>query len=261
MVTESGDLIVLAVQRKGEDLAGDTTLAVGDTLLLQGTWGALEEQLDDPEVLVVDHPAVVKRQVPLGPGAGGALIVLVAMVILLATDAVPPAVAGLLAATALVVFRVLTIEQAYRGISWTTVVLVAGMLPLSTAMTETGAAARLADVLVDIVGGASPYLLLLGLFLLTAGLGQLISNMATALIVIPVALETAKDLDISARPVVMCVTVSAAAALITPVATPANLMVMEPGAYRFSDYWKLGLPLLVLYGIVAVGLVPVFWRL
>ena len=261
MVTESGDLIVLAVQRKGEDLAGDTTLAVGDTLLLQGTWGALEEQLDDPEVLVVDHPAVVKRQVPLGPGAGGALIVLVAMVILLATDAVPPAVAGLLAATALVVFRVLTIEQAYRGISWTTVVLVAGMLPLSTAMTETGAAARLADVLVDIVGGASPYLLLLGLFLLTAALGQLISNMATALIVIPVALETAKDLDISARPVVMCVTVSAAAALITPVATPANLMVMEPGAYRFSDYWKLGLPLLVLYGIVAVGLVPVFWRL
>jgi di/tricarboxylate transporter len=90
--------------------------------------------------------------------------------------------------------------------------------------------------------------------------GQLISNMATALIVIPVALEAAKDLDVSARPVVMCVTVTAAAALITPVATPANLMVQEPGGYRFSDYWKLGLPLLVLYGAVAVGLVPVFWR-
>jgi di/tricarboxylate transporter len=83
--------------------------------------------------------------------------------------------------------------------------------------------------------------------------------MATALIVIPVALETAKDLDVSAKPVLMCVTVSAAAALLTPVATRANLMVMEPGGYRFSDYWKLGLPLLVLYGVVAVGLVPVFW--
>jgi di/tricarboxylate transporter len=83
--------------------------------------------------------------------------------------------------------------------------------------------------------------------------------MATALIVIPVALETAKDLDVSVRPVVMCVVVSAAAALLTPVATPANLMVMEPGGYRFSDYWRLGLPLLVLYGAVAVGLVPVFW--
>ena len=77
---------------------------------------------------------------------------------------------------------------------------------------------------------------------------------------IPIALETAKDLDVSVRPVLMCVTVSAAAALLTPVATPANLMVMEPGGYRFTDYWKLGLPILVLYGIVAVGLVPVFWR-
>jgi di/tricarboxylate transporter len=134
------------------------------------------------------------------------------------------------------------------------------MLPLSTAMTETGAATRLADLLVDVVGDSGPYVLLLGLFVLTAVLGQLISNMATALIVLPVALVTAKDLDVSVRPVVMCVTVAAAAALLTPVATPANLMVMEPAGYRFSDYWKLGLPLLILYGVVAVGLVPVFWR-
>jgi di/tricarboxylate transporter len=258
MVTESGDLVVLAVQRKGEDLPGETVLAVGDTLLMEGTWGALEKRLDDPEVLVVDEPGLIRRQIPLGPGAKRALVVLAAMVVLLATGAVPPAVAGLLAAGAIVVGGVLSVEQAYRGISWTTVVLVAGMLPLSTAMTETGAAARLADLLVDLFG-SGPYLLLVGLVLLTAVLGQLISNMATALIVIPIALETAKDLDISARPVLMCVTVTAAAALITPVATPANLMVMEPGGYGFSDYWKLGVPLLVLYGIVAVGLVPVIW--
>jgi di/tricarboxylate transporter len=115
-------------------------------------------------------------------------------------------------------------------------------------------------VVVDVVGDAGPYALLVGLFLLTALLGQLISNTATALIVLPVALETAKDLNVSARPALMCVTVAAAAALMTPVATPANLMVKEPGGYHFSDYWKLGLPLLVLYGIVAVALVPVFWR-
>jgi di/tricarboxylate transporter len=260
MVTESGELVVLAVQRKGEDLAGETVLAAGDTLLLEGTWTALERQLDDPEVLVVDEPGLVRRQIPLGPGAKRAIVVLAAMVVLLATGAVPPAVAGLLAAGAIVVSRVLTIEQAYRGISWTTVVLVAGMFPLSTAMTETGAAAKLADGLVDVVGNSGGYPLLLGLFVLTAALGQLISNMATALIVIPVALETAKDVDVSVRPVLMCVTVSAAAALLTPVATPANLMVMEPGGYHFSDYWKLGLPLLALYGVVAVGLVPVFWR-
>jgi di/tricarboxylate transporter len=260
MVTESGDLVVLAVQRKGEDIPGETALAVGDTLLVQGTWVALEDRLDDPEVLVVDEPSMMRRSIPLGPGATRALIVLTAMVVLLATGAVPPAVAGLLAAGALVVFRVLTIEQAYRGISWTTVVLVGGMIPLSTAMTQSGAATKLADVLVDIVGDAGPYALLAGLFVLTAVLGQMISNMATALIVIPIALQTAKDLDVSVRPVLMCVTVSAAAALLTPVATPANLMVMEPGNYRFSDYWKLGLPLLVLYGAVAIGLVPAIWR-
>jgi di/tricarboxylate transporter len=134
------------------------------------------------------------------------------------------------------------------------------MFPLATAMTESGAAATLADGLVDIVGDADPHALLLGLFVLTAVLGQLISNVATALIVLPVALESVKDVDVSARPVVMCVTVAAAAAFLTPVATPANLMVMEAGGYRFGDYWKLGLPLLVLYGFVAVLLVPVIWR-
>ena len=96
--------------------------------------------------------------------------------------------------------------------------------------------------------------------MLTAVLGQLISNMATALIVIPIARLGRRRLDVSPRPVLMCVIVSAAASFLTPVATPANLMVMEPGGYRFGDYWKLGLPLLVLYGVVAVGLVPVFWR-
>ena len=260
MVTDSGDLVVVAVQRREQELSGETVLAVGDTLLLQGAWGALEHHLDDPSVLVVDDPELVRRQaVPLGPGASRTLLILAAMIVLLATAAVPPAVAGLLAAGALVVSGVLSIEAAYRGISWTTVILVAGMIPLSTAMVETGAAAKLADSLVDVVGQTSPYTLLAGLFLLTTALGQLISNMATALIVIPIALQAAKDVDVSARPVLMCVTVSAAAALLTPVATPANLMVMEPGGYRFSDYWKLGLPLLALYGIVAVLLVPVFW--
>jgi di/tricarboxylate transporter len=163
----------------------------------------------------------------------------------------------LLAAGAIVVFGVLTIDQAYRGIAWTTVILVAGMIPLSTAMTETGAAQQLADNLVDAVGG--PYTLLIGLVVLTFALGQLISNMATALIVIPIAVSAAADLDVSPKPVLMAVCVASAAAFLTPVATPANLMVMEPGGYRFGDYWKLGLPLLLLFGVVAVVLVPLIW--
>ena len=128
-------------------------------------------------------------------------------------------------------------------------------------MVETGAAGQLADRLVDVVGDAGPHALLLGLFLLTAVLGQLISNMATALIVIPIALSAAADMDVSAKPVLMAVAVSAAAAFLTPVATPANLMVLGPGGYRFGDYWKLGLPLLALFGVVAVLLVPVIWSL
>jgi di/tricarboxylate transporter len=95
--------------------------------------------------------------------------------------------------------------------------------------------------------------------LLAAALGQLISNMATALIVIPIAISAAAEMDVSAQPVLMAVAVSATASFVTPVATPANLMVMGPGGYRFGDYWKLGLPLLLLFGAVAVLLVPVFW--
>ena len=211
-------------------------------------------------MLVVDAPALVRRQaVPLGPGAAQVLVIVAAMVILLVGGLVPPAVAGLLAAGAIVLSGVLTVDQAYRGIGWTTVILVGGMIPLSTAMVSSGAAQTLADRLVDIVGDAGPRALLLGLVVLTFALGQLISNMATALIVLPVAASAASELDVSAKPVLMAVAVASAAAFLTPVATPANLMVMGPGGYRFADYWKLGLPLLTLFGLVAVLLVPVIW--
>jgi di/tricarboxylate transporter len=138
------------------------------------------------------------------------------------------------------------------------VILVAGMIPLSTAMAETGAAERLADGLVDLLGDAGPRAILLGLVVLVFVLGQLISNMATALIVIPIAVSAAGELDVSPKPLLTAVVVSAAAAFLTPVATPANLMVLEPGGYRVGDYWKLGLPLLVLFAAGAVLLVPVF---
>jgi di/tricarboxylate transporter len=260
MVTSSGDLVILAVQRKGEDMEGEVALVTGDTLLLRGTWGALDVNLEDPDVLVVDAPALVRRQaVPLGFRAREAIVVLVVMVVLLATGAVPAAVAGVLAAGAIVLLGVLTVEQAYRAISWTTVILVGAMIPLSTAMIQTGAAEDIADDLVSVVGDTGGYALLAGVFVLTAVLGQLISNTATALIVIPIAVSAATDIGVSVQPVLMCVAVAAAAALLTPVATPANLMVMEPGGYRFGDYWKLGLPLLVLYAVVGILLVPVFW--
>jgi di/tricarboxylate transporter len=262
MTTSSGDFVVLAVQRRGEDLGLEPSrLAVGDTMLLQGTWDALDRELDAAvDVMVVDAPATVRRQaVPMGPGAKRALLIMVGMVVLLATGLVPAAVAALLAAGALILTRVLTIPQAYRAVSWTTVILVGAMIPLSTAVEQSGVAADIAELLVKTVGNAGPHALLLGLFIITAIFGQLISNMATALIVIPIAVSASIDLGVSVRPVLMCVTVAAAAALLTPVATPANLMVMEPGGYKFGDYWKLGLPMMALYLLVAVLIVPVFW--
>jgi di/tricarboxylate transporter len=235
--------------------------AVGDTLLLQGTWKALDEHLAKPDVLVVDSPELIRRQaVPMGAGAKQAIAVLLAMVLLLATGVVPPAVAGLGAACAAVVLGLLSVEQAYRAINWTTVILVGAMMPLSTAMSQSGAAARMADALVAVVGGAGPYALLAGLFLLTAVLGQLISNTATALIVIPIAVAAAVEIGISPRAVLMSIAVAQAAAFLTPIATPVNLVVMGPGGYRFGDYWKLGLPLMLWYFVVAIFIVPLFWR-
>lgn len=260
MVTDSGSMVVLAVQRGGVDLETATTLQSGDILLLQGTWDAFDQNLDDPNVVVVDQPDLVRRQVaPMGRRGLTAAIILVGMIVLLATGAVPPAIAGLLAAGATILSGLVPMTRVYRSINWTTVVLVAAMIPLSTAMTTSGAAEQLADRIVDIVGSGSPYTLVFALCLLTAVLGQLISNTATALIVIPIALSAAAETGVSGKPLLMAVNVAAAASFLTPVATPVNLMVAGPAGYRFGDYWKLGLPLMALFLTVATFLVPVFW--
>lgn len=260
MVTESGDLIVLAQQRGGSDLAPGEALAAGDTLLLQGTWSALDKRLEPAEVLVVNSPDLVRRQaVPMGAGAKTVLVALAIMVGLLATGVVPPAVAGLTAAGIILVAGVLSTEQVYRGINWTTVILVGALTPLSTAMQVTGAADMLADNLVAMVGDAGPYALLAGLFVLSAIMGQVISNTATSLIVIPISVVAAKQMGISVQPVLMSVCIACAGAFLTPVATPTNLMVMEPGAYKFTDYWKLGLPMMIWFFVIAVFVVPMIW--
>jgi di/tricarboxylate transporter len=261
-VVLGGNVIILAIDRQGKDQGpGTTVLQAGDTLLVEGNWETLTEAAGTRDVLLVDCPDQVRRQaVPLGRGSMAAIVVLAAMVVLLAAAIVPAVVAALLAASAMILFRVVSAQQAYRGISWTTVLLVAGMIPMSTAITKSGAGAMIAEILVSAVGGAGPLALLAALSVLAIVFGQLISNTATALVVIPIAVSAAAQLGVSARPVLMSVCVAAGAAFLTPVATPANMMVMGPGGYRFGDYWRLGLVLVLLFFIVSVGLVPLVWR-
>lgn len=193
-------------------------------------------------------------------GARRTLLITGVMVVLLATGIAPPAVAGLVAAGALVLSRVVTLPALYQDISWTTLVLIAGMIPLSAAFLQTGAAEVVADGVLRVVGSADPHLALLAVCIVTVVLGQFISNVATVLIVAPVATAIAVNLGVSPVTFLMALTVAGAASFLTPVATPANLMVLGPGGYRFSDYWRLGLPLALLFLAAAVLYVPLIWR-
>lgn len=258
MLTDDGDLIVVAVRRADRPVE-HADLRVGDVILLRGTWDALERRAG-AGVLPVDDPDRVRRQ-PARPGAravaAGAVLVL--MCAALALDLQPPAIVVLVAAAALVALRVITMAQAERSISLPTLLVVAGMLPMSTAIQSSGIADAVSRTLVERLGGGSPVLLLAGIVVTVLAMGQFISNLATVLIVAPIAVSVAETAHVSPLPMLMAITVAGAAAFLTPVATTGNLMVQDPGGYRFGDFWRLGLPCMVLFAAVAIGLVPLIW--
>ena len=259
MVTPSGDLVVLAVHRQGADLGRGMPLAAGDTLLLQGTWAGLDRRLAPAEVLVVE---LAGAGPPAGAadgtgGAGRRCWCSPPWSCCWRPGSSPPpspgcSPPGRCCCWVLVGRRDLPGDQLDDGDPRR------GDDAASTAITETGAAKLLADGLISLVGGGAA-VAARRLFVLTAVLGQVISNTATALIIIPISVVAAAEMGISPQPVLMCVAVAAAAAFLTPVATPTNLMVMEPAGYRFGDYWKFGLPMMLWFFVVAVGLVPVIW--
>lgn len=260
MVMASGRLTIQAVQRGG-DLLDRAELRTGDVLVVRGDWEQLAQGAALPGVISVEGPDRIRRQTgALGPRAYPAIAVLVVMCALLATGLVPPAIVVLAAGAVLVATRVITVSQAQHSISLTTLIIVAGMIPLSTAIQTSGAADVISEALVSWFGGGSPTLLLAGIVLVVLILGQFISNLATVLIVAPIAMSVAETAQLSPLPMMMAITVAGAASFLTPVATAGNLMVQEPAGYRFGDYWKLGLPNLILFGVVAVFVVPLIWR-
>jgi di/tricarboxylate transporter len=262
MTTEDGDLMILALQRGNIEMRQEpVALRAGDHLLLQGTWKALDKYLSDPKVLVVDSPEVVQKQaVALGQGAPAAIVILLLLFILLAFEVVPPPIAAVACATLMLIARVLTLPQFYRGIDWNTCILIGAMIPPATAMTKTGAAALIGDQVVSALGSAGPQVVLAGLFLVSAVVTQFISNTSSALVMMPIGLATASELGVSALPMMLGVAMGASASFLTPFANGVSLMVYGPGGYRFGDFWKLGLIVMAWALIVTVVVVPLYWK-
>ncbi len=169
-------------------------------------------------------------------------------------------VSAVMGALILVITGVLTDKQAYRAIDWTTIFLFAGMLPLAAALDKTGAGKQIADVVIGFIGkDASPYVITGGLFILSSGLTQFMSNTASTALLAPIGIAIAQGLGADPRAVLIAIAVAASCAFATPVGTPPNTLVFGPGGFRFMDYVKVGLPLIVISFILSVVLVPLIW--
>lgn len=258
---QRGEITVLSV-RRGDRPAGTSQLRlrVGDALLLHGSWPAILRLEEDEEVLLIDSPEEVRRQVaPLGAHARWAALITTAMVVLLASGAVAPAVAGLLAACALVLTGVVSVTQAYRAISWQTVVLIGGLMSLSFAIRVSRAADIVARLVLGLAGSGGLIEILAVLFVVTAALGQVISNTATALVMLPIVVAISQTSGTDLRVMLMSLTVASGASLLTPIATPANMMVGAAAGYKFGDYWKFGLVTMLVWAVVGIFVVPLLW--
>lgn len=255
---------LLAVLRHGEPVVDrELTLEFGDSLLVRGTWDAIGElQNERRNFIVVGTPEAMATEVAgLRPRAGVAVAALVGMVVLMVSGIVSTVLAALIAATAVVLGGCLSTREAYRSISWSSVVLIAAMIPMGLALEKTGGARLVAEGLVNTLGDLSPYALLAGIFLLTTGFSQVINNTATAVLVAPIVIQAAVSLGVSPHPLLMIVAVSASTAFLTPIGTTTNILVYSPGGYRFTDYVKVGLPLMLIFLTVSLVLVPVIWPL
>ncbi|KEF42288.1 MAG: hypothetical protein ER33_07140 [Cyanobium sp. CACIAM 14] len=252
-------LTVLAGRHRGESFCENLktrTLDFGDTLLVAGAWEDINRLgREREEFLVLTLPAEAQDLLPARGRAPIAVAILVAMVAIMVFSLLPNAAAALVAALAMVATGCVRLDRIYRVISWSTIVLIAGMLPMATALDKTGATTLMARTLVKAMGPLGPDMMLAVVFLATALVGLFISNSATAVLIAPVAIEAARALHVSPQAFAMTVTIACSAAYVTPVSSPTNMLVMEPGGYAFSDYVKVGLPMLLLTMVATVLLV------
>ena len=257
---------VLGIRRKKEYILqdlGNEKMHSGDVLLVQGTWQDIARlSKEDADWVVLGQPLNEAAKVTLDYKAPVAAAIMVLMVVMMVFDFIPvaPVTAVMIAGVLMVItgcFR--NVEAAYKTINWETIVLFAGMLPMSLALEKTGASVYISNSLVTGLGSYGPIVLMAGIYFTTSLMTMFISNTVTAVLMAPIALQSALQIGVSPGPFLFAVTVAASMCFASPFSTPPNALVMPAGQYTFMDYIKVGLPLQVIMGIVMVFALPLLF--
>lgn len=262
MRTQRG-LNVMGIRRQGALLGPGflhEKLRAGDTLLIVGSWKSIRLlHTRAHDFLVLGLPAEMDDVAPRANRAPHALFSLGLTVALMVSGVVPNVMAALIGCLLLGALRCIDMDSAYRSIHWPSLMLIVGMLPIATALQKTGGIDLLVGGLLSVSGDGSPRALLAWLFGLTAAVGLFISNTATAALMAPLAVGLAAQLGVSPYPLAMTVALAASSAFMTPVSSPVNTLVLEPGRYRFFDFMRLGVPFTVLVMLACVALLPLLF--
>lgn len=252
-------LTVLAVWHKEEAIVSrlaDVHLQLGDVLLVQGPRQRLDYLRKDVSFIVLGPVTMEYRR------QGKALLSLLifgAMILLVSGGVLQISAAAVLAAMLMILVGVLAMEEAYAAIEWQSVFLIAGMLPLGTAMAKTGTADFLSNLIIDLVGGLGPQGIMIGLFLLTTIITEFMSNAAAAVLVAPIAISSAVTLGVAPQAFAMGVAIAASNSFLFPIGHQASVLVYGPGNYRFFDYTKVGLPLTLIIWVLLIIFLPMIW--
>ena len=240
-----------------------TKLHVGDMLLVQGEWTNLAHlTADTTNWVVLDQPEKTADKVLLDYKAPVAAAIMLLMIAMMVFDFIPVApVTAVIIAGLLTVFAgcFRNVEAAYKTINWESIVLIAAMMPMSTALEKTGASALVSQGLVDSLGSMGPTALLAGIYFTTSLMTMFISNTATAVLMAPIALVAARQVGVSPYSFLFAVTLGASMCFASPFSTPPNALVMKAGGYTFMDYVKVGLPLQIIIGVVMTFVLPLLF--
>ena len=257
---------VLGIRRGDEYITDNligTRLHVGDMLLVQGEWTNLAHlAADTANWVVLDQPEKTADKVLLDYKAPVAASIMLLMVVMMVFDFIPVApVTAVIIAGLLTVFAgcFRNVEAAYKTINWESIVLIAAMMPMSTALEKTGVSALVSQTLVDSLGALGPTALLAGIYFTTSLMTMFISNTATAVLMAPIALVAAQQVGVSPYAFLFAVTLGASMCFASPFSTPPNALVMKAGGYTFMDYVKVGLPLQIIIGIVMTFVLPLLF--